>query len=71
MGRVAGQMIELIFALLKQDAEVVSSVPPGEDPPVPILYDPELHRRHRNGDYRPIKATIRQRKVIRLAERLS
>jgi transposase len=71
MGRVAGQMIEMIFALLKQDAEVVSRVPPGEEPPAPILYDPELHRRHRNGEYRPIKATLRQRKVIRLAERLS
>lgn len=70
MGRVAGQMIEMMFALLKQDAEVLSAVPAGEEPPEPILYDPELHRRHRNGEYRPIKETARPRKVIRLADRI-
>ncbi len=71
MGRVAGQMIEMIFALLKQDAEVLSEVPAGEEPPEPILYDRELHRRHRNGEYRPIKEAPRHRKVIRLPERIS
>ncbi len=69
MGRVAGQMIEMMFALLKQDAEVLSAVPAGEAPPEPILYDRELHRRHRNGEYRPIKETPRHRKVIRLPDR--
>src|SRR5262249_24534585 len=29
IGRVAGQMIEAIYALLKRDAEVLSKIPPG------------------------------------------
>jgi transposase len=36
VGRVAGQMIALIYALLKLDAEVLSRVPPGAVPPEPI-----------------------------------
>ena len=71
IGRVAGQMIEMLYALLKQDAEVLSQVAPGETPPDPILYDPEIHRRHRSGEYRPLKNAPRQRKVIRLPERTS
>ena len=68
IGRIAEQMIEMIYALLKQDAEILSQIPPGETPPEPILYDPDMHRRHRNGEYRPIKNTPRLRKVIRLPE---
>jgi transposase len=57
IGRVAGQMTEAIYALLKRDAEVVSRVPPGQDPPPPLLYDPEVHRQHHQGHYRPLKST--------------
>jgi transposase len=70
MGRVAGQMIEMISALLKQDAEVLSRLGPSEEPPDPILYDPEVHKRHRNGAYCPITNVPRQGKIIQLAERL-
>lgn len=66
--RIAGQMTEMIYALLKQDAEILSRVPPGQEPPPPILYDPELHQRHRNGEYRPLKNTPPHRKVLRLPE---
>lgn len=69
IGRIAGQMIEMMFALLRQDAEILEKVPLGEEPPEPILYDPEVHRRHRNGEYRPLKNAPRQRKVIRLPKR--
>jgi hypothetical protein len=62
-------MIEMMFALLRQDAEILEKVPLGEEPPEPILYDPEVHRRHRNGEYRPLKNAPRQRKVIRLPKR--
>jgi transposase len=71
IGRIAGQMIEMSYALLKQDAEILSQVPQGQAPPPPMLYEPEIHQRHRNGQYRPIKNVPRQRKVIRLPERLS
>jgi hypothetical protein len=71
VARIAGQMIEMIYALLKQDTEILSQCSPGETPPAPILYDPEIHRRHRNGEYRPLKNIPRQRKVIHLPERPS
>ena len=71
MGRVAGQMIEMIYALLKQDAEVLSKLTQDEQPPAPILYDPDIHRRHRNGEYRPLKNTPPQRKVIQLPQKTS
>jgi len=57
IGRVAGQMTEAIYALLKRDAELLSTVPPGQDPPPPLLYDPEVHRKHPEGHYRPLKST--------------
>lgn len=57
MGRVAGQMIETMYALLKKDVEVLSKVPPDKEPPSPILYDPTLHRKHREGQYRSIKSS--------------
>ena len=59
IGRVAGQMIETIYALLKTDAEVLAKVPPSKEPPPPTLYDPALHRRHREGYYRPLKSSPR------------
>ncbi len=57
IGRVAGQMTEAIYALLKRDAELLSNVLPGQEPPPPQLYDPEVHRQHRQGQYRPMKST--------------
>ncbi len=57
IGRVAGQMTEAIYALLKRDAELLAKVPPGQDPPPPLLYDPEVHQQHRQGHYRPLKST--------------
>jgi transposase len=56
MGRIAGQMTEMIYALLKRDAELLSKRPPGQEPPPPLLYDAEVHRRHRQGQYRPLKS---------------
>lgn len=66
VGRVAGQMIEMIYALLTQDAEIVSRVPPGIEPPEPLCYDAEVHQRHINGGYRPLKNHQSDRKLIRL-----
>jgi len=57
IGRVAGQMTEAIYALLKRDAELLAKMLPGQDPPPPLLYDPEVHQRHRQGQYRPLKST--------------
>lgn len=56
IGRVAGQMTEAIYALLKRDMELLSRTPPGQEPLPPLLYDPEVHQRHRQGQYQPLKS---------------
>ncbi len=66
IGRIAGQMASMIFALLKTDQELLSQVPPGQKPPPPMLYDPEIHRSHQEGHYRSLKPGIQPRKIIQL-----
>jgi len=51
IGRLAGQMASVIYTLLKKDQELLSQLASGEEPPEPQLYDPELHRQHRMGQY--------------------
>lgn len=51
IGRIAGQMVSVIYALLKQDQELLQKLLPGTKAPPPRLYDPEIHRRHRTGQY--------------------
>lgn len=55
IGRIAGQIIAMVYALLMTDYEVISHPAPGTKPPEPRLYDPEVHKRHRDGQYRPLK----------------
>lgn len=66
LGRIAGQMASMIYALLKTDQETLSQVPPGEVPPPPMLYDPEIHRKHREGFYRPLKPNTQPRTILQL-----
>jgi transposase len=69
MGRIAGQMITLMFALLKHDQEVLRSIPADQIPPEPMCYDPAVHKAHRAGQYRPLKPKPRSGKVIQLVQR--
>ena len=66
LGRIAGQMASMIYALLKTDHETLSQVPPGEKPPPPMLYDREIHRKHQEGFYRSLKPNTRLRKILQL-----
>lgn len=66
IGRIAGQMSSLIFAFLKTDQETLRKVPPGQEPPPPMLYDPEVHRKHQEGHYRSLKPGTQPRKIIQL-----
>jgi hypothetical protein len=50
IGRVAGQLITVIFTLLKRDQECTAK---GGKLPEPELYNPEIHHRHRAGQYLP------------------
>jgi hypothetical protein len=46
VGRIAGDIITLIYVLLKKDYDLLQSLPPGQEPPDPTLYDRELHAKH-------------------------
>ena len=64
LGRIAGQLVGMIYALLRKDYETLSHLAPGAKPPDPMLYDPEIHRRHRAGEYRSMKPGTRPRSLI-------
>lgn len=66
IGHVAGRLIFLIYALLKKDEEVLSHLAPGAEPPAPLLYDPELHRRHRTGHYQPLKRRAAGNRIVQV-----
>lgn len=60
VGRVAGQMITVLFTLLKRDQEIVAQAQvKGISLPDPMLYDPELHHRHRTGVYQATTKTTK------------
>jgi hypothetical protein len=69
LGRIAGQMIGMIYAFLKADAELVARTPPGRPLPEPMRYDPAVHRAHRQGQYRPLKPVVERGRVIQLPQR--
>lgn len=64
IGRIAGQVISVMFTLLKKDQELLAKLPPGTQPPDPQLYDPEIHRQHRSGQYQPASPRERPRKLL-------
>lgn len=50
IGRLAGTILTLIFAFLKEDAKIVDACcKAGKEPPAPCLYDPATHASHRRG----------------------
>ncbi len=65
IGRLAGQIISVIFTLLKKDQETLSHLPPNREPPEPVLYDPELHRKHCAGQYQA-STTHKPQKLLQL-----
>ena len=44
IGRVIGQMVGVMWTLLKRDADLLASTPEGEELPPPELYDPLKHK---------------------------
>ena len=66
IGRLAGQMTEVIYALLKKDQELLSHLAPGAKPPEPTLYDPALHRQHRLGQYQSSRSAGKLRQELQL-----
>ncbi len=70
MGRIAGQIISTIYALLKRDAELLQAHV-GKPAPEPQLYDPALHRAHRQGQYRASKPKSAKLTLVELPAKLS
>lgn len=66
IGRIAGQMVTVIYALLKHDQETMSKLAPGAKTPDPILYDPAVHRQHRAGQYQAPASGNKPNKLIQL-----
>jgi len=66
IGRLAGQITSVMYALLKKDDEMLRALAPGEIPPEPVLYDPEIHRQHRSGQYHAPSTGHQPRKIIQL-----
>jgi hypothetical protein len=54
IGRIVGQMIGIIYTLLKKDAEVLQACSASQASS-PTLYDPLLHQSHGEGQYRSQK----------------
>jgi hypothetical protein len=54
----------MIYALLKKDYETLSHLAPGAKPPEPILYDPEIHKRHHNGQYQALKVSNAPQSIV-------
>ncbi len=48
IGRIIGQMVGLIFTLLRRDYEILARTPAGKEPAAPELYDVAKHRVRRN-----------------------
>jgi hypothetical protein len=61
---ITGRLITLIYALLKKDYETLSHLAPGAKPPEPILYDPEIHKRHRHGQYQALKVSNAPQSIV-------
>src|SRR5258708_19423096 len=51
LGRIAGQMASMMYALLNTDQETLSQVSPGEIPPPPMLYPPQTPQTHPQGSH--------------------
>jgi transposase len=66
LGHIIGRLITLIYALLRQDHETLSHLAPGTDLPEPVLYDLELHRKHRTGHYQPRKPKQSPNRIVQV-----
>ncbi len=47
VGRICGQIIGVIYALLRHDYDLLAALEPGKTPPEPVLYSREIHQTHR------------------------
>lgn len=68
MGRLAGQIIEMIYGFLKIDADLLKKYASGGPIPEPLLYDPAIHQAHRQGQYRPLRPDKKPNTIVELTD---
>ncbi|HEY7419589.1 MAG TPA: transposase [Ktedonobacteraceae bacterium] len=66
IGRIAGQMISMIFALLKADYELLSHLALGAETRPQKMYGPAIHRQHQQGQYQALKPKGRRQSIVQL-----
>jgi transposase len=66
LGRIAGQMISLLYGLLRADEELRARTPAHEPLPEPLLYDATTHHAHQTGAYQSMKVSARPARIVRL-----
>jgi hypothetical protein len=69
LGRIAGQMIALLYGLLRSDVELRARTPAYEPLPEPLLYDATTHHAHQTGAYHAMKVPARPVRLVQLARR--
>jgi hypothetical protein len=69
LGRIAGQIISLMYGLLRADVELREQIPAHEPLPEPLLYDPAIHHAHQAGGYRSMKVQRRPHRLVQLPRR--
>jgi transposase len=66
LGRIAGQLIALIYGLLRADVELRARTPVREPLPEPLLYDPAVHHAHQTGGYQSMKQQTRPLRLVQV-----
>jgi transposase len=69
LGRIAGQMISLLYGLLRADEELRARAPAHEPLPEPLLYDAATHHAHQHGAYHSMKVPAQPARIIQLSRR--
>lgn len=69
LGRIAGQMISLMYGLLRADVELRARTPAHESLPEPQVYDPATHHAHQTGAYQSMKLRGRPLQLVHLPPR--
>lgn len=68
IGRIAGQITAMIYALLKADTELLANVTKGSQLPEPQLYDAAIHQAHRDGAYHSMKPVVQRSRIVQLSK---
>jgi hypothetical protein len=69
IGRIAGQIITMIYGLLRAEAELQARIPAGTPLPEPRLYDRAIHHAHRTGAYRSMHRNDAPERIVQLPPR--